>query len=294
MPASQLRANPSARHQPQPQRHGQRTTHKVKPQGAGLQGGAALQAVLHKKQHQRGGNGAGNAIEHEHRQQAPKSRLPPRLPQAVGICAAVLPQRWVSRAEALDARPTSPLPTQSTATPAGQAHPRCAGKTSGRDGRQHHACQPQTFAPGHDTAALQCVAPQHGAPGLVRHGQRAVGRIGEHQPAAAHSSKACGSRSGGKNSAENPSPRHSAATAPQAKHGGSERAYSRSIRRPSSGSITASSRRAPSSTAPRRPAARPTRGRTSWASAHTAAAHKRPAASPASRSASPHASQRRS
>ena len=53
------------------QRHRQRQCRgqKIAAQKPGLHGGWRLQTVLHKKQHQRGGDGAGNAIEQKHLQQ---------------------------------------------------------------------------------------------------------------------------------------------------------------------------------------------------------------------------------
>ena len=169
---------------PQPQRHGQCPAGKVNAKRCRLHGLVGLQAVLHKEQHQCGRDGAGNAVEQVHQQQATKRWLAPRLPQVFIVQA-----QSRGRNQRLWRAPPGPPPEHQTRQQQGQ-HGGHAQQRRG-DGRQQHAYQAQTFTPGHDAAAEERVTAQHRSPGLVGDRQRTVGRVGDDQPKARPPQQRC-------------------------------------------------------------------------------------------------------
>ena len=166
-------------YQAQPQGHGQCATKEVNPQRGRLPHLGGLQPVLHKKQHQRGGNGAGDAVEQIHQQQAAKLCVAPRVPDSTRACPRALTSRQRDH-DGFGSTAPQPAARQQARQKQGQhdAHtPKCR-----RQRRQQHAQQAQALTPGDNAAAVERIAPQHGTPGLVRHRQGAVGAIGRHEP----------------------------------------------------------------------------------------------------------------
>jgi hypothetical protein len=203
--------------------------------------GGRLQPVADEEQHQRGRHRAGNAVEHEHRQQAAKGRRAPGQRQAHGLGgrAGVASGGGGARAAPGQAsqrqrqtphghRPGRPPPAARwpparPPAPGLRATPRCA-----RCPRRRPGARPRPGA----ARSARC------RPGRSRPAGRA--------PPAGR----CWPCTGGKNSAVEAQRQHSAAASTAASTRAPWANQPVAQARPISGSATASSRRAPSSSAP--------------------------------------------
>ncbi len=170
MPGQPGARQPPACHGAQPQRHGQRGADKVAAQEQGSCAGGACRRSCTKNSTSVAGMALAMPLSRNTTSRRRNGALPPGVPQGGAGHGGL--QRGAGRPGCTGPGP----PAQQQGDSKHAQHHRQAQQRGHQRG-QHHAHQRSAFAPGHDAAALQLIAAQPRAPGLVGDAELAVRRL---------------------------------------------------------------------------------------------------------------------